>query len=282
MMRAMLYEAAQSTLVRSTRWSWLGVGNADREAPRDEKGDRRPGAMAGGDSHDGRRRLSARPVRVKNWQAARIQSSAMNTRPAAVPGANRKPKSSFVLTSERGLPFTAGFARMFVRASKLVKLAFKAHPHKCLTPAGGFALANKGHDTRALQAYSGHRSAVQGFWRGMGRPVNRAWPVAKLGAEMKNFLDRRGLVDTLVDGWGTDGGRPMYRLRAYDVSCASGKPLHQCPHCSSYVIAATWSERASERCVRNVWSCEACGCEWETAAYFSVRPQSTVASNTSD
>ena len=35
-------------------------------------------------------------------------------------------------------------------------LGFKAHPHMLGTP--GFALANKGHDTRALQAYLGHRN----------------------------------------------------------------------------------------------------------------------------
>ena len=50
----------------------------------------------------------------------------------------------------------------------------------------------------------------------------------------------------------------------------SAKPLHVCPNCSAYVVAAIWSERVSERCVRNVWSCEACGCEFETSAYFSV------------
>ena len=33
----------------------------------------------------------------------------------------------------------------------------KAHPHM-LRHACGFALANKGHDTRALQAYLGHRN----------------------------------------------------------------------------------------------------------------------------
>ena len=33
---------------------------------------------------------------------------------------------------------------------------FKAHPHM-LRHACGFALANKGHDTRSLQAYLGHR-----------------------------------------------------------------------------------------------------------------------------
>jgi integrase len=36
-------------------------------------------------------------------------------------------------------------------------LGFKAHPHM-LRHACGYALANKGHDTRALQAYLGHRN----------------------------------------------------------------------------------------------------------------------------
>lgn len=67
-------------------------------------------------------------------------------------------KSPFVFTSERGAPFTtAGFARMIERAGALAKLAYKAHPHM-LRHACGFALANKGHDTRALQAYLGHRN----------------------------------------------------------------------------------------------------------------------------
>jgi integrase len=68
------------------------------------------------------------------------------------------PKSPFVFTSERGSPFTtAGFARLVERAGEAAKLGFKAHPHM-LRHACGFALANKGHDTRALQAYLGHRN----------------------------------------------------------------------------------------------------------------------------
>jgi site-specific recombinase XerD len=70
----------------------------------------------------------------------------------------QEPKSPFVFTSERGAPFsTAGFARMIERAGREAKLAFKAHPHM-LRHACGYALANKGHDTRALQAYLGHRN----------------------------------------------------------------------------------------------------------------------------
>jgi integrase len=68
------------------------------------------------------------------------------------------PKSPFVFTSERGAPFTtAGFARMVERAGVAAKLGFKAHPHM-LRHACGFALANKGHDTRSLQAYLGHKN----------------------------------------------------------------------------------------------------------------------------
>jgi integrase len=68
------------------------------------------------------------------------------------------PTSPFVFTSERGSPFTtAGFARMIERAGVEAKLGFKAHPHM-LRHACGYAIANRGHDTRALQAYLGHKN----------------------------------------------------------------------------------------------------------------------------
>jgi len=70
----------------------------------------------------------------------------------------QEPKSPFVFTSERGAPFTpAGFARMVERAGEQSRLGFKAHPHM-LRHACGYALANRGHDTRALQAYLGHKN----------------------------------------------------------------------------------------------------------------------------
>jgi type 1 fimbriae regulatory protein FimB/type 1 fimbriae regulatory protein FimE len=46
------------------------------------------------------------------------------------------------------------------RAGVTAKLGFKAHPHM-LRHACGYALANKGHDTRALQAYLGHKNIQQ-------------------------------------------------------------------------------------------------------------------------
>src|SRR5579863_4434899 len=71
----------------------------------------------------------------------------------------QEPMSPFVFTSERVAPFTtAGFARMVERAGWAAKLPFKKiHPHM-LRHGCGYALANKGHDTRALQAYLGHRN----------------------------------------------------------------------------------------------------------------------------
>ncbi|MGA7738694.1 MAG: tyrosine-type recombinase/integrase [Pseudolabrys sp.] len=70
----------------------------------------------------------------------------------------QEPKSPFVFTSERGAPFSpAGFARMIERVGIGAKLGFKVHPHM-LRHACGYKLANDGHDTRALQAYLGHKN----------------------------------------------------------------------------------------------------------------------------
>ena len=67
------------------------------------------------------------------------------------------PKSPFVFTSERGSPFsTSGFAKLLERAGEAAGLGFPAHPHM-LRHACGFALANKGHDTRACRPIWGTR-----------------------------------------------------------------------------------------------------------------------------
>jgi site-specific recombinase XerD len=46
---------------------------------------------------------------------------------------------------------------MVERAAEAAGLGLKAHPHM-LRHACGYALANKGHDTWAIQAWLGHRS----------------------------------------------------------------------------------------------------------------------------
>ena len=70
----------------------------------------------------------------------------------------REAKSAFIFVSERGAPFTvSGLQKLIERAGNVAKIGFKLHPHM-LRHSTGFALANKGIDTRTLQAYLGHRS----------------------------------------------------------------------------------------------------------------------------
>ena len=44
----------------------------------------------------------------------------------------------------------------------------------------------------------------------------------------------------------------------------------ECAQCGATIIAPEWSEHRSECCVRNVWFCEACGYQFEHAAYLSA------------
>jgi site-specific recombinase XerD len=70
----------------------------------------------------------------------------------------REAKSPFIFVSERGAPFSvSGLAKLIERAGIEAKIPFKVHAHM-LRHACGYALANKGTDTRTLQAYLGHRS----------------------------------------------------------------------------------------------------------------------------
>jgi type 1 fimbriae regulatory protein FimB/type 1 fimbriae regulatory protein FimE len=67
-------------------------------------------------------------------------------------------ESPYMFVSERGAPFTvSGFEKLLERAGIQAKLPFKIHPHM-LRHATGYALANKGVDTRTLQGFLGHRS----------------------------------------------------------------------------------------------------------------------------
>ena len=70
----------------------------------------------------------------------------------------REAVTPFVFVTERGSPFSrAGFAKLIERAGEAAGLPFPVHAHM-LRHACGYALANKGVDTRTLQAYLGHRS----------------------------------------------------------------------------------------------------------------------------
>jgi ribosomal protein L37AE/L43A len=45
-------------------------------------------------------------------------------------------------------------------------------------------------------------------------------------------------------------------------------PFNLCAQCGAALIAPIWAEHVNDRHVRNLWSCEACGYQFETSAYF--------------
>lgn len=89
------------------------------------------------------------------------------------------PDSPYLFVGERGGPITDSSARKIIaRAGEQAGINFPVHPHM-LRHACGFTLANRGHDTRAIQAYLGHKNIqhtvrytelsserFNDFWRG--------------------------------------------------------------------------------------------------------------------
>lgn len=68
------------------------------------------------------------------------------------------PNSPYLFVSERGAAMAADTARGIIeRAGQRAGIPFPVHPHM-LRHACGFYLASKGHDTRAIQAYLGHKN----------------------------------------------------------------------------------------------------------------------------
>jgi ribosomal protein L37AE/L43A len=43
-----------------------------------------------------------------------------------------------------------------------------------------------------------------------------------------------------------------------------------CPQCGDRLLAPEWSEHVSERCVRHVWTCDACTYSFESAVYLEA------------
>ncbi len=68
------------------------------------------------------------------------------------------PNSPYVFVSERNTPLsTVSFRVIVSRAGVAAGLPFPVHPHM-LRHACGYYLASKGQDTRAIQAYLGHKN----------------------------------------------------------------------------------------------------------------------------
>jgi hypothetical protein len=69
-----------------------------------------------------------------------------------------QPPSPYVFCSERGGPMTAkSFHTLIARLGGRAGMPFPIHPHM-LRHGCGYALANEGHDTRAIQAWMGHKN----------------------------------------------------------------------------------------------------------------------------
>lgn len=70
----------------------------------------------------------------------------------------RNPGARFLFVTERGGPLSAATVRKIVaRAGVLGAVELPVHPHM-LRHATGYYLANRGVDTRTIQAYLGHRN----------------------------------------------------------------------------------------------------------------------------
>jgi len=66
--------------------------------------------------------------------------------------------TGLVFPSERGTAISPnGWGKIIARAGLEAGLGFPVHPHM-LRHACGYYLANEGHDTRAIQAWLGHRN----------------------------------------------------------------------------------------------------------------------------
>ena len=47
--------------------------------------------------------------------------------------------------------------------------------------------------------------------------------------------------------------------------------VKECVQCGADMIAPAWAEHLSDHCIRNIWSCEACGNQFEDLVYLPVQ-----------
>src|SRR6266700_7699232 len=113
--------------------------------------------------------LRASELAALRWSDIELQTGRLHVRRAKSGTPSREsralrrlqreaPASPYVLISERGAPLSvAGYQRMVARAGEAARFGFLVHSHM-LRHGCGFKLAADGQDTRAIQAYLGHRS----------------------------------------------------------------------------------------------------------------------------
>ena len=59
--------------------------------------------------------------------------------------------------------------------------------------------------------------------------------------------------------------------REFGVYGTGSKSLQFRAQRGAAIVASSWSEHVNERCVRNVWSCDTCGYEFETSTFFTAK-----------
>ena len=62
------------------------------------------------------------------------------------------------------------------------------------------------------------------------------------------------------------------RLRTdFPVAAMRPRIFAHCAQCGATLAAPEWTEQISERRVRHLWSCDACGYEFETSIYLAAQ-----------
>jgi ribosomal protein L37AE/L43A len=62
----------------------------------------------------------------------------------------------------------------------------------------------------------------------------------------------------------------MENLQRAVVNTAVLGRMKKCTQCGATIFAACWSELVNGRYVRNGWSCDDCGHQYETSSYFPI------------
>jgi Phage integrase family len=93
------------------------------------------------------------------------------------------------------------FHALFGRIGARAKMPFPVHPHM-LRHGCGYALANAGHDTRALQAWLGHKTSST-------RCATRSW--RRTGS--RTFGDSRFVAIGVTSAAGRSSPRPFRTIK---------------------------------------------------------------------
>ena len=125
--------------------------------------------------------LAARTVVIRRLKGSRDSRHYLER--DELGGLRRLPRSSaYVFVNERGDPFKReGIARMIQRAGAAANIPFPVHVHM-LRHACGYALANKGMDTRRLTGHTSNRPALSNCYGNRNRKDERSPMSLRQGA----------------------------------------------------------------------------------------------------